>query len=41
VSSEIIAFLTKGCFSCFSKKLATKILSMVWIKYLSIVSTSV
>src|SRR3989338_6091231 len=41
VSSEIIAFLTNGCFSCFSKKLATKMLSIVWIKYLSIVSTRV
>ena len=41
VSSEIIAFLTNGCFSCFSRKLATKILSIVWIKYLSIVSTRV
>jgi len=41
VSSEIIAFLTNGCFSCFSKKLATKILSMVWIKYLSMVSAKV
>lgn len=41
VSREIIAFLTNGCFSCFSKKLATKILSIVWIKYLSIVSAKV
>ena len=41
VSSEIIAFLTKGCFSCFSKKLATKILSIVCIKYLSMVSAKV
>ena len=41
VSSEIIAFLIKGCFSCFSKKLATKILSIVWMKYLSIVSAKV
>src|SRR3989344_5420760 len=41
VSSEIIAFRTNGCFSCFSKKLATKILSMVWIKYLSMVSAKV
>jgi hypothetical protein len=37
----MIAFLTNGCFSCFSKKLATKIFSIVWIKYLSIVSDRV
>jgi hypothetical protein len=41
VSREMIAFLTNGCFSCFSKKLATKIFSIVWIKYLSIVSDRV
>ncbi len=41
VSSEIIAFLINGCFSCFSKKLATKMLSIVCIKYLSITSTKV
>ena len=41
VSSEIMAFLTNGCFSCFSKKLATKMLSIVCIKYLSTVSAIV
>jgi len=41
VSSEIMAFLMNGCFSCFSKKLATNMLSIVWIKYLSMVSAKV
>ena len=41
VSSEIMAFLMNGCFSCFSKKLATRMLSIVWIKYLSMVSAKV
>ncbi len=40
-SREIMDFLTKGCFSCFSRKLATRILSIVCIKYLSRVSANV
>src|SRR3989344_7459259 len=40
-SSEMIAFRIKGCFSCFSKKLATKMFSIVCIKYLSMVSARV
>lgn len=40
-SRDMIAFFTNGCFSCFCRKLATNILSIVWRKYLSMVSPSV
>lgn len=41
VSNEIMAFLMNGCFSCFSKKLAIRIFSIIWIKYLSMVFAKV